>query len=119
MGNIFELIGGVFLVFGSISLLIAAIGLYRMPDFYNRIQIGTKASTFGVLLTIIGIAFLFPGWIPKLLAMLLFVLFTNPISSHVIARAAYFTKVPLSDKTKVDKLQEVSEGHLKKVKTKE
>ncbi|MEN8137915.1 MAG: monovalent cation/H(+) antiporter subunit G [Bacteroidota bacterium] len=119
MGNIFELIGGVFLVLGSISLLIASVGLYRMPDFYNRIQIGTKASTFGVLLTIIGIAFIFPGWSPKLLAMLMFVLFTNPISSHVIARAAYFTKVPLSKETKVDKLQEVSEGHLKKVKTKE
>lgn len=119
MEYIFELIGGVFLILGSVSLLISSIGLYRMPDFYNRIQIGTKASTFGVLLTLIGVAFIFPGWSPKLLAMLMFILFTNPISSHVIARAAYFTKVPLSNKTKVDKLQEVSKVHLKKIKNKE
>lgn len=119
MENIFEMIGGIFLMLGSVSLLISAVGLYRMPDFYNRIQIGTKASTFGVLLTIIGVAFIFPGWSPKLLAMLMFILFTNPISSHIIARAAYFTKVPLSSKTKVDKLKEVSEVHLKKIKNKE
>jgi|LGVF01.1.fsa_nt_gb multicomponent Na+:H+ antiporter subunit G len=116
MENIFEIIGGVFLVLGSISLLIASVGLYRMPDFYNRIQIGTKASTFGVLLTLVGIAFIYPGWIGKLIALMLFVLFTNPISSHVIARAAYFTKVKLTKETKVDKLQEAGEAHLKKVK---
>ena len=119
MENIFEWIGGVFLILGSVSLLISAIGLYRMPDFYNRIQIGTKASTFGVLLTLIGVAFIIPSWWPKLLVMLLFMLFTNPISSHIIARAAYFTKVPLSKKTKLDKLQEISKVHLKKIKNKE
>jgi len=118
MGNIFEIIGGLFLVAGAVSLLIASIGLYRMPDFYNRIQIGTKASTFGLLLTIIGVALISPiAWVGKLIALMLFVLFTNPISSHVIARAAYFTKVPLTKKTKIDQLQDaVSEGHLKKVK---
>ncbi len=119
MEKILELTGGVFLVVGSISLLIAAIGLYRMPDFYNRIQIGTKASTFGVFLSIVGVALIFPGWSPKLIAMILFVLFTNPISSHIIGRTAYFTNVPLSKRTKLDKLQELSEAHLKKVKTKD
>ena len=117
MENIFEILGGISLVVGSVSFLIASIGIYRMPDFYNRIQIGTKASTFGLLLTVVGVALISPiAWIGKLIALMLFVLFTNPISSHVIARAAYFTKVPLTKKTKVDKLQEViSDAHLKKV----
>jgi multicomponent Na+:H+ antiporter subunit G len=119
MEEILEITGGVFLIFGAMSLLVASIGLYRMPDFYNRIQIGTKASTFGALLSIIGVALIFPGWSPKLLAMLLFILFTNPISSHIVGRTAYFTDVPLSKRTKVDRLKEMSPAHLKKVKTKD
>lgn len=118
MGNILDILGGIFLVVGSIALLIASIGIYRMPDFYNRIQIGTKASTFGLLLIVVGVALISPiTWIGKLIALMLFVLFTNPISSHVIARAAYFTKVTFTKETKVDKLHDViSEGHMKKVK---
>jgi len=116
--EVLKLIGGVLLVTGSITMLLAAIGIYRMPDFYNRIQVATKASTLGLLQILLGIGFMMPGWAPKLLVLFLFVLFTNPISSHMVARAAYFTKVPLTKKTTVDKLEEkISEGHLKKVKS--
>ena len=116
--EVLELIGGVFLVTGSITMLLAAVGIYRMPDFYNRIQVATKASTLGLLQILIGVGFMMPGWTPKLIVLFLFVLFTNPISSHIVARAAYFTKVPLTKKTQVDKLEEaISEAHLKKVKS--
>jgi len=56
-----------------------------------------------------------------LLILILFVMITNPVSSHVLARAAYYTKVPLTKITRVDKLKEALEvdesrkAHLKKV----
>ncbi len=100
-----ELFGAVITLIGSLVLLIASIGLIRMPDVYNRLQVGTKASTLGTILVLSGIAFIMPGWAPKLVLLVVFVMVTNPVSSHVLARAAYFIKVPLTSKTVVDKLK--------------
>jgi len=101
-----NIIGGVIAIIGSIVLLISSLGLIRMPDAYNRIQVGTKASTMGTILSIASLFFIYPDWFGKLLILVLFVLITNPVSSHVIARAAYHIKVPFSSRTVVDQLKE-------------
>ena len=102
----FKLIGAIIVLLGSIFLLLGSIGLVRMPDLFNRIQAGTKASTLGTMLTLVGLIFLNPEWTGKLVILILFVLITNPISSHVLARAAHFCKIKLSDKTITDQLAE-------------
>ena len=104
--EILNTIGGVVAIIGSIVLLISSIGLVRMPDAYNRIQVGTKASTMGTILSLSALFFLYPSWFGKLLVLVLFVLITNPVSSHVLARAAYHIKVPFSSNTVVDQLKE-------------
>jgi multicomponent Na+:H+ antiporter subunit G len=106
------LIGALIILIGSVFLFLAAIGLLRMPDFYTRIQAGTKASTLGTILTFIGLAFLVPNWIGKLLVLILFILITNPISSHVLARAAHFIGVPLANISATDKLKEAENNDL-------
>lgn len=90
---------------GSFVLLIAAIGLVRMPDVYNRLQAGTKATTLGTILSLIGLVFIIPGWSGKLILLIFFIMMTNPVSSHVLARAAYYIKIPFTDRTVVDKLK--------------
>jgi len=102
-------IGGIVAVLGSGVLLISSLGLIRMPDAYNRIQVGTKASTMGTILSVASLFFFYPGWTGKLIVLVLFVLITNPVSSHVIARAAYHIKVPFSDRTVIDQLKEKKE----------
>ncbi len=82
-----RLVGDLFLLLGSAFLFLGALGLVRMPDVFNRIQAGAKAATLGVLGVLVGIAFLQPGWWPKLLAIGLFILFTNPVGSSTLARA--------------------------------
>ncbi len=123
--NLLEIIGGFTAIGGSIFLLLGSLGLYRMPDAYNRIQTGTKASTLGTLLSLVGLFFIFPGWFGKFMVLILFVLITNPVSSHTLARAAYYIKVPLTKITGVDKLKEHDEeidesrrANLRKVKIK-
>lgn len=105
-----EIIGAIVVLLGSVILLIASIGLLRMPDVYNRIQVGTKASTLGTILILAGIGLIIPGWWTKLLILVLFILMTNPVSSHVLARAAYFIKTPLAKQTVVDKLNAETSG---------
>ena len=65
---------------GAVFLVLAAVGVLRMPDPYNRIQAGTKASTLGVVLALAGLGIYEPAWLPKLLVIALFVLITNPVS---------------------------------------
>jgi multicomponent Na+:H+ antiporter subunit G len=71
-----------------VFLFSAGLGMLRMPDAFTRIQAGTKASTLGNTLVLVGIAFYHPDWSLKLLIIAYFVLMTNPISSHALARAA-------------------------------
>ena len=107
-----EIIGAIITLMGSFVLLIASVGLVRMPDVYNRLQVGTKATTLGTILSLIGLAIVTPGWSAKLILLIIFIMMTNPVSSHVLARAAYFIKIPFTGRTVVDKLK-VSEKALR------
>ena len=104
MASLLALIGGVLLVAGAAFLLLGGLGLVRMPDVFNRIQAGTKATTLGTLLSLAGIACLQPDWALKLALIGLFILFTNPLSSHVLARAAHRSGADKSPLTAVDLL---------------
>jgi len=100
--------GGIITFVGSIFLLLGALGIVRMPDVYNRMQAGTKATTLGTLLFLAGIAI---GHIEcmcifRILILILFIIFTNPISSHALARAAHHIGIPLTDKSVTDALAE-------------
>jgi len=100
-----DIAGAIITLMGSFVLLIASIGLVRMPDVYNRLQVGTKATTLGTILSLIGLAFIMPSWSGKLILLIFFIMMTNPVSSHVLARAAYFIKIPFTKRTVVDKLK--------------
>ena len=103
--------GGVVCILGALFLFLGALGTVRMPDAYNRIQAGTKATTLGTLLFLIGVGLYNPSWSPKLIVLGLFFLLTNPVSSHILSRAAHHIGVYMSDKTIVDRLKESEENN--------
>ena len=104
-----ELAGAFIVLLGSVFLLLGAIGLLRMPDSFTRIQAGTKASTLGTLLSLSGFIFIIPEWWSKLLILIIFIILTNPVSSHILAKAAHRIKIPLSDKTVVDQYEDIDD----------
>ncbi|MBN1467073.1 Na+/H+ antiporter subunit G [candidate division KSB1 bacterium] len=91
---------------GTLFLFLGNLGVLRLPDVYNRIQAGTKATTLGAFLTIMGVGIMEPSFFWKTVLIALFVLVTNPISSHAIARASYKSGVPLCEKSVVDKIKD-------------
>jgi len=101
-----ELIGSLFLLGGAIFLFSAGLGVLRMPDTYNRIQTGTKATTLGTILILVGLAFLHPAWTFKLFILIFFVMLTNPVSSHALARAAHAIGTAEAASTVIDVLKE-------------
>ena len=104
-----ELIGSLVVLTGALFLLLAAIGIVRMPDSYNRIQAGTKATTLGLILVLTGIAIYHPGWTWKLIVLIYFVLLSNPTSSHALARAAHRRGICITDATVIDQLESFEE----------
>lgn len=101
-----ELLGIIITGIGALFLLLGNFGILRLPDVYNRIQAGTKCTTFGTFFTIIGIGIIQPEWFWKCLLIAAFVLVTNPISSHAIARASKKSGVLLCKQSIVDQTEE-------------
>ncbi|PKK96549.1 MAG: Na+/H+ antiporter subunit G [Tenericutes bacterium HGW-Tenericutes-3] len=87
-----EIISYVFLVIGGIFFLLGGLGILRMPDTFNRIQAGTKATTLGAFSILIGLAFAHPSWILKIVVIIVFIAISNPIGSSAIAKATYKAK---------------------------
>ncbi len=105
-----ELIGNLLLITGSLFLFSAGLGVLRMPDTYNRIQTGTKATTLGTILVLIGLAFLHPAWTLKLIILIFFVMLTNPVSSHALARAAHTIGIFETETTVIDQLKTANDN---------
>jgi multicomponent Na+:H+ antiporter subunit G len=101
-----ELIGSILVLLGAVFHFSAGLGMLRMPDAYTRMQAGTKASTLGNTLLLAGLAFYHPGWSLKLLIVVYFVLMTNPLSSHALARAAYAMGIAMAGDTGIDALRD-------------
>jgi len=104
-----DVFGTVIIGIGVVFLFLGNLGVLRLPDVYNRIQAGTKCTTLGAFLTIIGVGIIHPGWFWKALFIAIFVLATNPISSHAIARASRKCGVSLCDQSVVDKTEDFKE----------
>ena len=84
-----EVVVGLLVLGGGAFVLIAAIGIVRLPDLLTRMHASTKAGTLGSLLILAGLA-VFVGTAPvisKVVATVLFLLLTAPIAAHMIGRA--------------------------------
>jgi multicomponent Na+:H+ antiporter subunit G len=104
-----HLVGVIVTGIGTIFLFLGSLGIFRLPDVYNRLQAGTKCTTFGSFFTIIGVGIMEPSWFWKTLIIALFILLTNPISNHALGRAAKKIRVPLCEASVVDKSEEFDE----------
>lgn len=91
---------------GAIAILLASIGLLRMPDLYLRLSVTTKAATLGVGLILAGGALYFQdvGVTSRALAIIFFITLTAPVSAQLIGRVAYLIKVKMWKHTITDEL---------------
>ena len=108
-----ELIASLLQLFGAGFMLIAALGLWRMPDLMTRMHATTKAGVLGAGLMLLGLLFAFPE-LPvfvRVVAIVGFTMLTAPIAAHVIGRAGYFTGVPLWEHTLKDELKGKYDNH--------
>jgi multicomponent Na+:H+ antiporter subunit G len=94
----------VLLLTGAAFMVVATVGLLRLPDLYTRMHAITKAGTLGVgcMLAAVAVTFADLSVTTRAVAVIVFVLVTAPVAGHMIGRAAYMADVPLWQGTVLD-----------------
>lgn len=96
MSTVVDVVSAVLLLAGSALTLVAAVGLFRLPDAYGRLHVATKPATLGIALTLSGALPQVSGWSPvtKLVLALCLQFATVPAASHLLGRAARSAGLP-------------------------
>lgn len=102
-----EIIVGIVALSGALFILLAGVGIVRMPDTYLRMSVATKSTTLGVglCLTALGVYFSEQMVTMRVLIIIIFIMITAPVSAHLMSRATYLSKNKLWDKSVCDDLE--------------
>jgi multicomponent Na+:H+ antiporter subunit G len=87
-------------------MLLASLGLLRLPDLYTRLHAAAAARTLGLGALLLSVAF-YDGTVTTTIKMLAFAalfLLTTTLAAHLLGRAAYLTGVRRSEATHIDEL---------------
>ncbi|MEX0837546.1 MAG: monovalent cation/H(+) antiporter subunit G [Gemmatimonadota bacterium] len=90
MEPILDILSWVFIVSGLFFMIVGTIGILRMPDILTRLHPAGMTDTMGAGFLLLGMALQTTDWmvLVRLLFIYAFLLFTGPIASHALARAA-------------------------------
>ena len=91
MSTFVDVLASVLMLTGSLLSLIAAVGLFRLPDVYSRIHVATKPATLAVICTVGAAILKVPGLADstKLLLAVVLQFWTAPVASHSTRRARF------------------------------
>ena len=106
-GTMSDWVTAILLLVGAAFMLLAAIGVVRMPDVLTRMQATSKAATLGVSCALAAVAVHFGelSVTTRAVAVILFTFLTAPVGAHMIGRAAYLRRAQLWRQTLHDDLR--------------
>ncbi len=102
-----KILSEVLMLIGAVFMLIAALGVLRLPDLFMRMHSNAKSATLGVFFMMMGLSIHFGNLsiFIRALSIVLFFMITAPVAAQTIARAAYFSGVPYWKGTLSDDLE--------------
>lgn len=80
-----------FIIIGLFFMVVGAVGLVRLPDFYTRAHASGKCDTLGEGMMLIGFM-LYEGLsliTVKLLLLVIFIFISSPTAVHALVNVAY------------------------------
>jgi len=85
-----DMVSWILLLFGGGLVITGGIGVLRLPDLFTRLHAAGITDTLGAASILVGLTLQAgPNLIAvKLLLILAFLLFTSPVASHALAKAA-------------------------------
>jgi multicomponent Na+:H+ antiporter subunit G len=102
-----EWLAAFLLISGSLFMLVAAIGVVKFDDVYMRMHAITKAASLGAILMLAAVSVVYIEWLVWIEALMVvfFVIFTTPVASHMIAKAAHKGCMPKGKGYIMDELE--------------
>ncbi|MBE0700345.1 MAG: monovalent cation/H(+) antiporter subunit G, partial [Acholeplasmataceae bacterium] len=84
------------LILSWLFILFGMIAIFKLKNLYARILTATTIDTVACFLVLFALIFASGSFafIIRLILLIIFLLITNPISSHVNIRSAYLTGIP-------------------------
>jgi multicomponent Na+:H+ antiporter subunit G len=103
-----DVLSAALIVIGGGFMLLAGVGIVRMPDLFMRMQAATKAATLGSGCMLLAVALHFGELtvVTRVVLVTAFIFLTAPVAAHMIARAAYSVGTPLWEGTIADELRD-------------
>lgn len=98
-------VAALMLVTGVTFIVIASVGVARLPDVFQRMHAATKAGGIGTSLVVLGV--LVAGGVVRPVTGVLtiaFMLSTLSVASQLLARAAYLSGAPIQGLDRGDPL---------------
>jgi multicomponent Na+:H+ antiporter subunit G len=101
-------VGEIALLFGSLLILVAAVGVLRFPDALSRMHALSKASTAGVSIALLGAAIARTDIsdTTSLLFATVLQAATSPVASTLLMQATYYAEGIVSRVDTADELAE-------------
>ena len=105
------IIGVLFLLFGTSSLIISLIGVFKFHFVMNRMQSAAIIDTLGLLLILSGLFIMTgtAGYLPKLILIVIFQWIGSPIASHMVGRTEINTEEHLEEYMEFDEITKEEE----------
>jgi len=84
------MIAYLFIFLGLVLIFFGTLGIIRFPDIYTRLQTSSKCDAAGAVALLVGLMVRegLGSLSLEILIILVFLLLTNPVASHAIARSA-------------------------------
>ncbi|GAA0191421.1 hypothetical protein GCM10009122_53890 [Fulvivirga kasyanovii] len=101
---------------GALFILLASVGLLRLPDIYMRMHATTKVPTLGIMLMLASLCIYFTSALTILKSILIitFIFLTIPVATHMIGRSAHLMNTKKWKNTGRDDLEKAQEKEKQK-----
>ncbi|MBP1843826.1 multicomponent Na+:H+ antiporter subunit G [Rhizobium petrolearium] len=111
IGTLVAILTALIVLVGAGFVLVAAIGINRLPDLYTRMHAASKAGTVGsgLMLLAVGLHAGDLATFARAIAGFFFFVLTAPVSAHLLAMAAHKVGYNLSELSVRDEMNEYRE----------
>lgn len=99
------------LIVSLLVMTLGIVGIWRMPDVYTKLHGASKSVFLGVVLGAVSTTVVADDAIVhRVILLIVLVMVTTPISSHVIGRAAYLMQEQMETPGAVDESHTLPHG---------
>ena len=97
MGLLVDILSWLLLAGGAFFVVIGALGMLRLPDFYSRLHAVSITDTLCAALVLLGLVLQADDWNSaiKVLLVLFFLILTSPVATHALGSTAESSVCPL------------------------